>query len=78
MYKEVNGKANKLQYIPIKANRPDGQDYWSYRIGFIRSRLGQMKKQKTPLYYPNGKYKGYPTKQNIILILHAYPPDKKM
>jgi hypothetical protein len=68
MYKEVNGKANKLQYIPIKSNKPDGQDYWSYRIGFINSRLGQMKKQNTPLYYPDGKYKDYPTKQHIILI----------
>jgi hypothetical protein len=77
MYKKVNGRANKLQYIPIKANRPEGQDYWSYRIGFINSRLGQMKKQKTPLYYTDGKYKGYPTKQHIILILHGYSPDKK-
>ena len=78
MYKEVNGKANKLQYIPIKANKPEGQDYWSYRIGFINSRLGQMKKQKTPLYYKDGKYKGYPTKQHIILILHGYSPDKTL
>jgi len=46
MYKKVNGKANKLQYIPVKKNKPEGQDYWSYRIGFIHSRLGQMKKQK--------------------------------
>ena len=78
MYKEVNGKANKLQYIPIKSNKPDGQDYWSYRIGFINSRLGQIKTHDTPLYYPNGKYKNYPTKQHVILILHGYSPDKKI
>ena len=78
MYKEVNGKANKLQYIPIKFDKPDGQDYWSYRIGFINSRIAQMKKQNTPLYYVEGKYKDLPTKQHIILILHGYSPDKKI
>jgi hypothetical protein len=75
MYKQVKNP-HKLQYIPVKLNKPEGQDYWSYRIGFINSRLEQMKKQKTPLYYPDGKYKGYPTKQHIILILHGYSPDK--
>jgi len=62
MYKEVDGKSYKLQYIPVKLNKPEGQDYWSYRIGFINSRLGQMKKQNTPLYYIDGKYKDFPTK----------------
>ena len=78
MYKEVKGKANKLQYIPVKLNRPSGQDYWSYRISFIKSRLGQIKHMKTPLYYKDGKYKGLPTKQHIILILHGYSPNKKI
>ena len=78
MYKEVKGKANKLQYIPVKLNQPDKQDYWSYRIGFLNSRLGQMKKAKTPLYYINGKYAGLPTKQHIILIMHGYSPDKNI
>ena len=78
MYKEVKGKANKLQYIPVKLNQPDKQDYWSYRIGFLNSRLGQMKKAKTPLYYNNGKYAGLPTKQHIILIMHGYSPDKNI
>ena len=78
MYKEVKGKANKLQYIPVKLNQPDKQDYWSYRIGFLNSRLGQMKKAKTPLYYDNGKYVGLPTKQHIILIMHGYSPDKNI
>ena len=36
MYKKVNGKSHKLQYIPVKLNKPEGQDYWSYRIGFIQ------------------------------------------
>lgn len=78
MYKEVDGKASKLQYIPVKLNKPEGQDYWSYRIGFINSRLGQIKKANTQLYYNEGKYKGLPTKQHIILILHGYSPDKKI
>lgn len=78
MYKEVEGKSNKLQYIPVKSNKPDGQDYWSYRIGLINSRLGKMKKAKTPLYYTEGKFKGLPTKQHIILILNGYSPNKKI
>jgi hypothetical protein len=78
MYKEVLGKKNKLQYIPIKKNKQNGQDYWSYRIGFINSRLGQITKAKIPLYYKNGIYKNLPTKQHIILIMHGYSPDKKI
>ncbi len=65
---------NKLQYIPVKIKNPQGQDYWSYRISFINSRLGQMKKAKTPLFYTEGKYSGLPTKQHVILILHGYSP----
>ncbi len=65
---------NKLQYIPVKIKNPQGQDYWSYRISFINSRLGQMKKAKTPLFYTEGKYKGLPTKQHVILILHGFSP----
>jgi hypothetical protein len=68
---------NKLQYIPVKNKNPQGQDYWSYRISFINSRLGQMKKAKTPLFYTEGKYKGLPTKQHVILILHGYSPSYK-
>jgi hypothetical protein len=77
MYKFVKGKPYKLQYIPIKENKPEGQDYWSYRIGFIKSRLAQMKKSNTPLYYKDGKNKGLPTKQHLVLILHAYTPEPK-
>ncbi len=78
MYKKVDGKANKLQYIPVKKNKPDGNDYYSYRINFINSRMGQIKHAKSPLYYSEGKFKGLPTKQHIILIMHGYSPDKKI
>jgi hypothetical protein len=78
MYKKVGGKANKLQYIPVKKNKPDRLDYWSYRISFLNSRMGQIKHSKSPLYYTEGKYKGMPTKQHIIVILHGYSPDKKL
>ena len=40
--------------------------------------MGQIKHGKTPLYYTEGKFKGMPTKQHIILIMHAYSPDKKI
>jgi hypothetical protein len=78
MYKEVDGKAHKLQYIPVKKNKLDGQDYWSYRISFLNSRMGQIKHSKTELYYKEGKFKGLPTKQHIIVIMHGYSPDKNI
>ena len=66
-----------MQYIPVKINKPDGQDYWSYRMNFIKSRLGQIRSVRSKgLYYTEGKYKGLPTKQHLILILHGYSPDK--
>ena len=73
VYKRVK-QPNKLQYIPVKKSRPQGQDYYSFRNTFIKSRLGQMKALKTPLFYTNGKYKGLPTKQHVILIMYAYSP----
>jgi hypothetical protein len=76
--KNIKGKYYKLQYIPIKNGKSEGEDYWSYRINFIKSRLGQMKKMNTPLYYENGKYIKLPTKQYVILIMHGYSPDKKL
>ena len=72
--KDQKGKAYKLQYIPVKKSRPEGQDYWSYRITFLNSRTGQIKKGKTPLFYTDGKFKGKPTKQHIICIMHGYSP----
>ena len=78
MYKNVAGKPNKLQYIPVKKNNMEGQDYYSYRTSFLNSRMGQIKHGKTPLYYTEGKFKGLPTKQHIILIMHGYSPDKKI
>ena len=73
VYKRVQ-KPYKLQYIPIKKSRPQGQDYYSFRNTFIKSRLAQMKASKTPLFYKEGKYKGLPTKQHIILIMYGYSP----
>jgi len=65
---------NKLQFIPIKQSNPKGEDYWSYRINFIKARLGQMKATNTPLVYTEGKYKDLPTKQHLILIMHGFSP----
>lgn len=65
---------HKLQFIPIKKSNPQGEDYWSFRINFIKSRLGQMKSADTPLFYSDGKYSGFPTKQHVILIMHGYSP----
>ncbi len=73
IFKKVS-HPNKLQYIPVKITNPTGQDYWSYRISFIKSRLGQMTKAKTPLFYTQGKYSGQPTKQHVILIMHGFSP----
>ena len=68
IYKQVDGKAHKLQYILIKSDKPDGYDYLSYRIKFINSMLDKNIK----LYNLNGSL----SKQHIILILNGYSPDK--
>ena len=73
VYKRVKNPY-KLQYILTKENNFIGQDYCSFRNTFIKSRLGQIKAAKTPLFYTSGKYKGQPTKQHIVLIMYAYSP----
>ena len=75
VYKKARGKKGKLPFIPTFKDNPEGQDYDSYRESFLNARIGQMKAAKTKLYYTSGKYKGLPTKQHVILIMHAYSPD---
>lgn len=72
MYKKY-GKS-KLPFMPVFKNRPDGMDYDSYREKFINSRMGQMKHANIKLY---DDVTGLPTKQHVILIMHAYSPDPK-
>lgn len=74
---ELNGKYYKLQYLPIKSNNPSGEDYWSYRINYIRHKLKIMKQLNIGLYYIKGKYNELPTRHHLDLIFHAYSPDKK-
>ena len=59
-----------LQYIPVKKDRPNEQDYYSFRNSFIK----RMNISKKPLFYKEGKYKDMPTKQHILLIMHAFSP----
>lgn len=61
-------KPYKLQYIPYK----NGQDYYSYRNSLIKSKLEKI--SNSNLFYTKGKYKGLPTKQHLILIVHAFSP----
>ena len=68
VFKKVKGNVNKLCFIPVHKDKPTGQDYYSYRISFIKSRLGQMKKSKTKFFDEDGQ----PTKQHIILIMNAF------
>jgi hypothetical protein len=75
--KSIKGAYHKLQYILIKKDKPNGEDYYSYRINFIKSRIQQIKKLNTPFFYDSGKYKGLPTKQHIVLIMHGYSPYPK-
>tara|TARA_Y100000780_G_C13676321_1_gene414329 strand:- start:1334 stop:1999 length:666 start_codon:yes stop_codon:yes gene_type:complete len=77
IYKKFKGNKKKLSFTPIKKENPEGQDYDSHRESFINQRLGQIKAKNGDLYYKDGKYKGLPTKQHLVMIMHAYSPDKK-
>lgn len=77
IYKKHKGNKGKMSFIPVKKSKPEGQDYDSMRESFLNSRLGQIKHAKTKLYYTDGKYKGLPTKQHIIMIMNAYSPEPK-
>lgn len=68
VYKKIK-KPYKLQYI--LAN--DKEDYYSYRINLIKSILQKIK-QNNKLFYTSGKNADLPTKNHLILILHAYSP----
>jgi hypothetical protein len=71
VYKKIK-KPYKLQYI-LANNK---EDYYSYRINLIKSILQKIKQNNNKLFYISGKNAGSPTKNHIILILHAYSPVK--
>lgn len=69
VYKKIK-KPYKLQYI--LAN--DKEDFYSYRSNLIKSILQKIKQNNNKLFYTSGKNAGLPTKNHLILILHAYSP----
>jgi len=69
VYKKIK-KPYKLQYI--LAN--DKEDYYSYRVNLIKSILQKIKQNNNKLFYTSGKNTGLPTKNHLLLILHAYSP----
>jgi hypothetical protein len=69
VYKKIK-KPYKLQYI-LANNK---EDYYSYRINLIKSILQKIKQNNNKLFYTSGKNAGLPTKNHLILILHAYSP----
>jgi len=71
VYKEIK-KPYKLQYI-LANNK---EDYYSYRINLIKSILQKIKQNNNKLFYTSGKNADLPTKNHLILILHAYSPVK--
>lgn len=70
-YKKIK-KPYKLQYI-LANNK---EDFYSFRINLIKSILQKIKQNNNKLFYISGKNAGSPTKNHIILILHAYSPIK--
>jgi hypothetical protein len=75
IYKKIK-KPYKLQYV-LANNK---EDYYSFRINLIKSILQKIKQNNNKLFYTSGKNIGLPTRNHLILILHAYSPvnlDKK-
>lgn len=66
MYKKVNGKSYKLQYILLDENKPNGYDFISYRIKILQKLLNKNKS----LFNKDGSL----TKYHLYLIMHAYSP----
>lgn len=71
VYKKIK-KPYKLQYI--LANNEE--DFYSLRINLIKSILQKIKQNNNKLFYTSGKNAGLPTKNHLLLILHAYSPIK--
>ena len=71
VYKNIK-KPYKLQYILVN----NQEDYYSFRINLIKSILQKIKQNNNKLFYTSGKNKGLPTKNHLLLILHAYSPVK--
>ena len=71
VYKKIK-KSYKLQYI--LANNEE--DFYSFRINLIKSILQKIKQNNNKLFYTSGKNAGLPTKNHLLLILHAYSPVK--
>jgi len=67
IYKKIKGKFNKMPFILIDENKPDGMDYDIFREKI----LNKLLKKNLPLYNSSG----LPTKYHLLLIMNAYSPN---
>ena len=78
VYREVKGNSNALKTIPVKANKPDGDNWYNKRESQVKAKYGQMKKMGIKLFHEDGKLKGLPTKMHVNMIMWAFSPQPEM
>jgi hypothetical protein len=75
VYRDVKGNQNALKTIPVKANKPDGDNWYNKRESQVKAKYGQMKKMGIKLFHEDGKLKGLPTKMHVNMIMWAFSPE---
>jgi hypothetical protein len=74
VYEAVGKKG--LARVPAKVSvGKGGISMARKRIVALKSKMGQMKSMKLPLFHTDGQLKGLPTKMHTILIMWGYSPE---
>jgi hypothetical protein len=78
VYKEAQGKKNNLAYIPIKFDKPNGPDWYTFRQQFLHHRLLQYSEHNPLILYYSPQHPTHPclpTPEHVELIMNGYSPD---
>lgn len=75
MYRESGGDKNKMENLPVRKNKPDGEKWKHHREDFCNRRYSMIKGRKGyDLYDPKT---GLPSVMHTNMLMWACSPDYK-
>ena len=74
LYKELNGKWDKMKSLPVKKSNPDGEKWDHHRDDYCKRRMSMISRAKNYNLYDDD---GLPTIMHLNMLMWASSPDYK-
>jgi hypothetical protein len=73
VYREAGGKPSKFEILPVRANKPDGENWAHHRSDFCNRRYSMIKNKPGYELYDNKT--GLPSVMHVNMLMWACSPD---